>query len=178
MAPLGEGEGGEIIWKLPFRQHLITKQHQNVLTAKGFKCHKQSMKPCTASTHSVQTRWRRETFLVPDMNQTWFLACPAWSLVTMPTMLYLSPLNTSLHWYISRFQTFAMFWMLYAFFWVIPPQWTPQQETVYNGKRRRRPSVPGHWHPQKNRRLPRAQSILKTHPNQSLPIPEFASPSS
>jgi hypothetical protein len=25
-----------------------------------------------------------------------------------------------------------------------PLQWTPQQDTVYNGKRRRSPSIPGH----------------------------------
>jgi len=58
------------------------------------------------------------------------------------------------------------------------PQWTPQQDTVYNGKRRRRPPlIPGHWHLQKNGRLPRAQSIPEIHPHQSLPTPDFASPS-
>jgi hypothetical protein len=59
-----------------------------------------------------------------------------------------------------------------------PPQWTPQQDTVYNGKRRRRPpSIPAHLHLQKNGWLPRTQSISETHPYQSLPTPEFPSPS-
>jgi len=41
------------------------------------------------------------------------------------------------------------------------------QEKVYIGKRRRRPtSIPGHWHLQKRRRLPRSQSISETHPYQ------------
>jgi len=50
-----------------------------------------------------------------------------------------------------------------------PPQWTPQQDTVYNGKRRRPTSIPGHWHLQINKQLPRAQSISEIHPYQFLP---------
>jgi len=57
-----------------------------------------------------------------------------------------------------------------------PPQWTPQQDTVYNGKRRRPPPIRAHWHLQKNGRLPRAQSVPEIHPHQSLPTPEFAPP--
>jgi hypothetical protein len=58
-----------------------------------------------------------------------------------------------------------------------PPQWTPQQDTVHNGKRRRPPSILGHWHLQKNGWLPRSQSLPEAHPYQSLPTPEFTSPS-
>ena len=56
-----------------------------------------------------------------------------------------------------------------------PPQWTPKQDTVYNGKRRP-PPILGHGHLQKNGWLPRAQSISETHPYRSLSTQEFPSP--
>ena len=50
---------------------------------------------------------------------------------------------------------------------------------LFTMKRRRRPpSIPGYRHIQKDRRLPRAQSVPETHPHQSLPTPEFPPPSS
>ena len=60
-----------------------------------------------------------------------------------------------------------------------PPQCTTQQYTIHYGNRRRRPpSIPGYRHIQKDRWLPRAQSVTETHPHQSLPTLEFPSPSS
>jgi hypothetical protein len=60
-----------------------------------------------------------------------------------------------------------------------PPQWTPQQDTVHNGRRRRRrrrrrrpPSIPAHWHLEKNGQLLRPQSLLEAHPYHSLPTPK------
>jgi hypothetical protein len=59
-------------------------------------------------------------------------------------------------------------------------QMTKVDSTTRNSlqwKRRRPPSIPRHLHLQKNGRLPSAQTISETHPYQSLPTPEFATPS-
>jgi hypothetical protein len=53
-----------------------------------------------------------------------------------------------------------------------PPHWTPQHDTIQNGRRRRRPhSIPAHWHLQKNGQLLRSQSLSETHPYHNLYFP-------
>jgi hypothetical protein len=50
-----------------------------------------------------------------------------------------------------------------------PPHWTPQQDTVHNGRSNKPPSILAHWHLQKNGQLLRPQSLLEAHPYQSPP---------
>jgi hypothetical protein len=69
--------------------------------------------PNNASKWQVGFNWAFKELMFGDLIETQFIYSEMWS------KFYVTLKNFQTSKYVSWFQTFAVFWMSYAFFWVI-----------------------------------------------------------